>query len=270
MTGHARGPWTALRVAEDDGIVTVTLDRPDRLNALSPEMFEELPHVVRRLDADPSVRAVVLTGAGRGFCAGMDLADAAQLPARGAADLVRAQEGWGQATLALRETSVPVIAAVNGPAAGAGFSLALAADIRIASTTARFNAAFIRIGLTGGDVGSSWLLPRIVGLGAAYELLLTGRVVDAPEAARIGLVNSVVEPEALLPTAIGLARQIAANSPLGVRLTKQVVQSNVAAPSLRAAMELENRNQVLTMQTADMAEAVAAFLEKRAPRFRDR
>lgn len=260
--------WTTLDISYDDGVATVVLDRPERLNALSEAMFDELPRALHQLDADPALRVIVITGSGRGFCAGMDLSDVSALPTRGAPELIRAQEGWGQATLALREISLPVIAAVNGPAAGAGFSLALATDIRIASTTARFNAAFIRVGLTGGDVGSSWLLPRIVGLGQAYEALLTGRLIDAPEALRIGLVNRVVEPDGLLQEATNLAREIAANSPTAVRLTKQVLQTNVDAPSLRAAMALENRNQVLAMTTEDMAEAVDAFLSKRPPRFR--
>ena len=262
--------WSTLRSDRDGDVVILTLHRPERLNALSEAMFAELPQALGEIGRDGTVRAVVLTGAGRGFCAGMDLADASNLPNRPAAELIQAQERWGAATLALRELPVPVIAAVNGPAAGAGFSLALAADIRLASTTARFNAAFIRIGLTGGDVGSSWLLPRIVGLGHAYEILLTGRMVDATEAEGIGLVNRVLEPERLVPAAVELAQAIAANSPVGVRLTKQVVQANVDAPSLRAAMELENRNQVLTMQTEDMSEAVTAFLEKRPARFTGR
>jgi enoyl-CoA hydratase/carnithine racemase len=264
------GTWTTLRLERTGDVVVLTMDRPERLNALSEDMFRELPEALAEVGRDDTVRAVVLTGAGRGFCAGMDLADAAVLPTRPAAELVDAQEGWGRATLALRELPVPVIAAVNGPAAGAGFSLALAADIRLASPAARFNAAFIRIGLTGGDVGSSWLLPRIVGLGHAYEILLTGRMIDSSEAERMGLVNRVVAPDELVPAAVELAQAIAANSPLGVRLTKHVVQVNVDAPSLRVAMELENRNQVLMMQTADMAEAVSAFLEKRPPRFTGR
>lgn len=263
-------PWTTLQVTRSDGIVTVTMNRPERLNALSQAMFEELPLAIEAAGADAAVRVVILTGAGRGFCAGMDLADARSLPGRSVSELLRAQEQWGAASLALRETPVPVIAAVNGPAAGAGFSLALAADIRLASTAARFNAAFIRIGLSGGDVGSSWLLPRIVGLGHASELLLTGRIIDASTAANMGLVNRVVEPDQLMPAAQELAREIAANSPTGVRLTKQVLQSNVDAPSLRAAMELENRNQVLSMQTDDMAEAVSAFLDKRPAQFSGR
>jgi enoyl-CoA hydratase/carnithine racemase len=185
-------------------------------------------------------------------------------------EFLRGQETWARAITAFRRLAVPVIAAVNGAAAGAGFSLALAADIRLAAPAARFSAAFIKIGLTGGDCGSSWALPRIVGLGLAYEILLSGRFVDAEEAARIGLVNRVVTEDALLGDALALARQIAANSPLGVRLTKQVVQTNVDAPSLEAAVELENRGQALAGSTQDMAEALRAFNEKRQPVFTGR
>jgi enoyl-CoA hydratase len=164
----------------------------------------------------------------------------------------------------------PVIAAVNGAAAGAGFSLALAADIRLAAPAARFNAAFVKIGLTGGDCGSSWMLPRIVGLGHASDILLTGRFVDADEAARIGLVNRVVPAQDLRQEAIALATSITDNSPLGVRLTKQVVQMNVDAPSLHAALEVENRNQALASRTEDMNEALQAFVERRKPSFSGR
>jgi len=212
----------------------------------------------------------VLTGAGRGFCAGLDLRDAATLPGMTTAMFLDGQERWSRAVTSFRRLPKPVIAAVNGPAAGAGFSLALAADIRIAAPDARFNAAFIKIGLTGGDCGSSWMLPRIVGLGHAYEILLTGRLVEADEAARIGLVNRVVPAEDLLPATLGTAELIAANSPLGVRLTKQMVQVNVDAPSLEAAVELENRNQTLSAGTQDMEEAFMAFREKRPPVFTGR
>jgi enoyl-CoA hydratase len=161
----------------------------------------------------------------------------------------------------------PVIAAVNGAASGAGLGIALAADIRICSTTARFNAAFIRIGLSAGDVGCSWALPRIVGLGRAMEILLTGRFVDADEALRIGLVSAAVAPEELLDRALATAGLIGANSPFGVQLSKEVVHTNVDAPSLAAALELENRTQVLATRSPDMAEALAAFREKRTPVF---
>lgn len=249
------------------GIAVATLNRPDRLNALTFQMFDDLAQLAADTGADDRVRVLVLTGAGRGFCAGLDLADAAALPDMTAARFLEGQERWSKAITAFRRLPKPVIAAVNGPAAGAGFSLALAADLRIAAPTARFNAAFIKIGLTGGDCGSSWMLPRIVGLGHAYEILLTGRQVDADEAARIGLVNRVVPAEDLLASALDTAELIAANSPLGVRLTKQVVQVNVDAPSLEAAVELENRNQTLAAGTQDMTEALIAFREKRPPVF---
>jgi enoyl-CoA hydratase/carnithine racemase len=249
------------------GIAVATLNRPDRLNALTFQMFDELAQLAADIGADDRVRVLVLTGAGRGFCAGLDLRDAATLPDMPAAKFLEGQERWSRAITAFRRLPKPVIAAMNGPAAGAGFSLALAADIRIAAPAARFNAAFIKIGLTGGDCGSSWMLPRIVGLGHAYEILLTGRLVEADEAARIGLVNRVVPAEDLLAAALDTAELIAANSPFGVRLTKQMVQVNVDAPSLEAAVELENRNQTLAAGTEDMVEAVAAFREKRPPVF---
>jgi enoyl-CoA hydratase len=252
------------------GIAVATLNRPDRLNALTFQAFDELLRLATDIAADDGVRVLVLTGAGRGFCAGLDLSDAATLPEMTATRFLEGQETWSRAITSFRRLPKPVIAAVNGAAAGAGFSLALAADIRIAGPAARFNAAFIKIGLTGGDCGSSWMLPRIVGLGLAYEILLTGRLVAADEAARIGLVNGVVPADELLTAALDMADMIAANSPLGVRLTKQMVQVNVDASSLEAAVELENRNQALTAGTQDMAEAYAAFREKRAPAFTGR
>jgi enoyl-CoA hydratase/carnithine racemase len=165
----------------------------------------------------------------------------------------------------------PMIAAVNGPAAGGGLALALACDIRIAAPEARFNVAFVRLGLSGADVGVSWLLPRVVGLGHASEMMLTGRLVEADEALRIGLVNSVAESnDALIDTCLEKAAEIARNSPFGLRLTKQVLELAMDAPSLEAAIALENRNQVLASRTEDMGEAVAAFLQKRDPDFHNR
>lgn len=248
-----------------DGILLVTLSRPDRLNALTFRMFAELRRLCDEVAADEAVRVVVLTGAGRAFCAGLDLDDAATLPDLTTAEMVRGQDSWADAITAFRRLPQPVVAAVNGAAAGAGFSLALAADVRLASPAARFNAAFVKIGLTGGDCGSSWALPRIVGLGHASEILLTGRMVGADEAAAIGLVNRVVAAGELVPAALELAALIAGNSPLGVRLTKQVVQANVDATSLEEAVALENRGQVITSRTEDMAEALRAFREKRLP-----
>ena len=235
------------------GITVATLNRPDRLNAMTFQMFDELARLAAEVGADERTRVLVLTGAGRGFCAGLDLADAATLPEMTAA------------ITSFRRLPKPVIAAVNGPAAGAGFSLALAADIRIAAPTARFNAAFIKIGLTGGDCGSSWMLPRIVGLGHAYEILLTGRLVGADEAARIGLVNRVVPAGATTHTL-----DLYGDGLVAIDVTKQVVQVNVDAPSLEAAVELENRNQTLAAGTQDMTEAMTAFIQKRPAAFTGR
>ncbi|MBC7679569.1 MAG: enoyl-CoA hydratase/isomerase family protein [Pseudorhodobacter sp.] len=253
-----------------EGVAVATLNRPERMNAVTFQMFEEWQALCTEVAADDDVRALVLTGAGRAFCAGLDLADASTLAGMTVPEMMKGQESWADATAAFHRLPKPVIAAVNGAAAGAGFSLALSADIRLASPAARFNAAFVRIGLSGGDCGSSWFLPRVVGLGRAAEILLTGRFVAADEAADIGLVNRVVPADDLLSEAVSLAEQIATNTPLGVMLTKRVLHQNVDAPSLAAALEVENRNQVLTTRTSDMVEALAAFQEKRPARYTGR
>lgn len=250
-----------------EGVLLVTLNRPERLNALTFEMFDELHDLCTSLRTDAGVSAVIFTGAGRGFCAGLDLAAAECLTRMSPYEMLEGQERWARGITSLRNLPKPVIAAVNGPAAGAGFGLALAADIRVVSSAASFHPAFVKIGLTGGDVGVSWLLPRIVGLGHASEILLTGRAVDAQRAVQIGLANVATAPEELLDTAGRLAGEIAAHSAFSMRLTKQVLQTNVDAPSLQAALELENRNQVLATRDPDMAEALSAFREKRPPRF---
>jgi enoyl-CoA hydratase len=206
-------------------------------------------------------------GSGRGFCAGLDLDLAAELPAMPVTHFYALQRRWAAAITALRFTPISVIAAVNGPAAGAGFSAALAADLRVGSEQAKFDAAFVHIGVSGGDCGISWLLPRIVGLGLASEILLTGRFVTADESTRIGLSNRVVPAGELMPAATVIAEQIAANSPFGVALTKEILQTNVDAPSLAAAIELEKRSQALATRTANMTKALAALRETCAPRF---
>jgi enoyl-CoA hydratase/carnithine racemase len=252
------------------GIAVVTLHRPERLNAMTPQMLAELSAVAGELDADHGLRVVVLTGAGRGFCSGYDLEEAAGLAALTPAGMMDRQRAGMRAVLAFRELRQPVIAAINGPAVGGGLSLALAADIRLAADGAILSAAFVRIGMTAGDLGCSWQLPRIVGTGLAAELMLTGRKIDAAEASRIGLVNRVVPGGELMSEAMELAGQIAANSPMGVALTKSALHANAEIPSLRAAMELENRGQVLATRAADMPEALAAFREGRPARFTGR
>jgi enoyl-CoA hydratase len=167
----------------------------------------------------------------------------------------------------LRSLRQPVISAVNGPAAGGGFALALASDVRVCSESARFNVAFVRIGLSGCDIGVSWMLPRLIGASRAFELLLTGRIIDAREAERIGLVLEVVPDGTVVDRALETARLITRNSPIGVWFTKEVMWSNLEIPSLQAGIDIENRNQILASQTEDSREAMMAFLEKRDPSF---
>ena len=269
--GHPDRLYRTLLVEERaPGVTLVTLNRPDRYNAMTAAMFDELEQLAAALADQDDLRVVILTGAGRGFCAGYDLADAAGLPALGALAMLDLQERAGRALLAVRGLRVPVIAAVNGPAAGGGLALALAADIRIAAPGAAFNAAFVRIGLSAGDLGTSWLLTRLIGPAVTSEICFTGRSVPAAEALAIGLVNAVSEPAALTDDALALARAISANSPGGVQLSKRALQANLEAASYAAAIELENRGQALLTRTEDMAEALAALQEKRPPVFTGR
>lgn len=250
-----------------DGVALMTLNRPDRLNAITFQMFDEMHALCDELSADRDCRVLVITGAGRGFCSGLDLDEALTLPDMSPHEMMLGQQHWAGAFAKFHELPQPVIAAVNGPAAGGGLGFALCADIRIASPAATFNAAFVRIGLSAGDVGVSWSLPRVLGLGRAAELMLTGRFVDAEEAERIGLVNRVVVAERLLDEAFETAAAIARNSPFGVTLTKRVLNANVDAGSLTQAIELENRGQTLSTRGADFLEALGAFREKRTPQF---
>ena len=255
------------------GIVVLTLNRPQRLNAMNYDLVRGLYDALDELEADRSCRVIVLTGAGPGFCAGLDLSEGASPPT--AAGLGRAQAGMTvQKMIAglvpkMRSVPQPVIAAVNGAASGGGLALALASDVRVASESARFNVAFIRVGLSGCDIGVSWMLPRLIGASRAFELLLTGRLIDAAEADRIGLVTRVVPDGEVLASALETAELIVGNSPFGVRMTKEVMWSQLEIGSLQAGIDLENRTQVLSSFTGDLAEAMAAFVERRPPTFND-
>jgi enoyl-CoA hydratase/carnithine racemase len=249
------------------GVVVVTLNRPERSNAMTNTMFCELEDMALALNGEDDCRVVILTGAGKAFCAGYDLADADELPGLGALGMLDQQERAARALLSVRSMRVPVIAAVNGAAAGGGLALALAADIRLAAPEARFNAAFVRIGLSAGDLGTSWLLTRLIGPAATSEICFTGRLVDAGEALRLGIVNQVSEPGTVLDQARRLAGAIVSNSPGGVQLSKRALQANLEISSYAAALELENRGQALLTRSADMPEALAAFKEKRQPAF---
>ncbi|WP_106849854.1 enoyl-CoA hydratase/isomerase family protein [Blastococcus sp. Marseille-P5729] len=255
------------------GVRVLRLNRPDRLNTMTHELLTDLHAALDDADASDDVRVVVLTGEGRAFCAGLDLDgyaddfDATPGPVRGG--LARQRE-IASAAENIRDLSKPVIAAVNGPAAGGGLALVLASDIRIASTDAVFSVAFIRAGFSACDIGTSWLLPRIVGAGRAHELMLTGRRFGAEEAERIGMLYRVVQPGDLMDVAMGKADEILRNPPFSVELTKQGMWLALEQPSFHAAVELENRQQILTSLTEDRAEATAAFLEKRDPQYQNR
>lgn len=255
------------------GITRITLNRPEKLNAMTSELVQSLHRTLDEITADHECRVVVLTGAGRGFCAGLDLGGYGASPL--GEGLGRTQAGLAtQKHIAsliphLRSLPQPVIAAVNGPAAGGGFALVLGSDIRLASESAKFNAAFIRIGLSACDIGTSWLLPRLIGAARAQELMLTGRVFDAAEAARIGLVLDAVPGEQLLDVAFAKAEEIMRNTPMGVAMTKEGMWSALEIPGMQAAIDLENRQQIMISATADHQEAMRAFLEKRAPEYRN-
>jgi enoyl-CoA hydratase len=255
------------------GITLLTLDRPERLNAMSRELVADLHTALDDIAADRDCRVVVLTGEGRGFCSGLDLketGDFAREADGGPPAGMRMQQHIATLIPQLRRLPQPVIAAVNGPATGGGLALALACDVRIAAESALFNVAFIRVGLSGCDIGVSYLLPRLIGASRAFELLLTGRMVDAAEADRIGLVLKVVPDAEVLNAALETAELIRANSPFGVWMTKEVMWSNLEAGSLQAAIDLENRTQLLASHTGDLVEAMTAFAEKRPPNFTGR
>lgn len=252
----------------DDGVAVLTMNRPDRANSQTVAMFEEYGEAARAL-RDSGARALVLRGAGeKAFCAGFDLAEIHVIAEMGVREFLAFQETAASGLAALRGLPFPVIAAVHGPAAGGGMSLALAADIRLAAPSAKFALSFVKVGLSAGELGTSWTLSRLVGPGLAAELAFTGRVVEAAEAERIGLVNRVVDDP--VAEAFALAGRIAANSPGGIRLSKRALQRNFEIPSYAAAMELENRGQALLTRAADMPEALAAFRDKRTPNFTGR
>jgi len=252
-----------LRVDVDGPVATITLDRPEALNALTVPVKVALREALERLAVDRAVRAVILTGAGRAFCAGQDLAEREQ-PDAAPLD-VELRERYNPIILALRAMGQPVIAAVNGVAAGAGASIAFACDLRIAAEDARFVLAFGRIGLVP-DSGATWFLPRLVGQARAAELALVGDPISADEALRIGLVSRVVPNDELLPQARALADRIAAGAPMAVALTKGALE-RAASIDLETALEGEAKLQGIAGASADHAEGLAAFREKRAPRF---
>jgi enoyl-CoA hydratase/carnithine racemase len=238
------------------GVAVLQLNRPDRLNAINHVMVAELKQTLAALATDTSINAVVLTGAGRGFCSGIDMREfgpAVPEATAPAIDRLHFQEAMAALPKAIRHIPQPVIAAVNGPCVGGGLALCLAADIRICSAAATFGNAAILLGLSGAEMGMSYFLPRIVGVSVAADWMLTGRTVSAEEADRRGLVSELVEADRLFDRAVEIALHIAQLAPLGVQLTKRAVQVNTDAAGLDSALELENRNQVLSHATEEAA-----------------
>lgn len=251
----------------DGNIGVLRMNRPDRMNSQTVRMFSEYGEAAFAL-RDARLRALILTGTGeRAFCAGFDLDEISVITGMGVREFLKFQETATGGIQAIRHLPFPVIAAVHGPATGGGLALALAADIRLAAPTAKFSAAFVKVGLSMGELGTSYNLSRLIGPAKAAEIGYTARIVLADEAERIGLVNRVVPTESLFDEAVAMARLIARNSPGGVRMSKRAIQRNQEITSYAAALELENRGQALMSRTTDMPEALAAFREKRDPRF---
>ncbi len=257
----------------DTSVRIVRLNRPDRLNALSIDLAVELDEVLATVGADNEARIVVLTGAGRGFCSGLDLKDYGIIPNIDGLSVHRiASRSMGiysQLTRRLRAIPQPVIAAVNGPAFGGGMCLALGADLRIAGASAEFNATGIVNGLTSAEMGAGWILPRLIGSANSNDLLLTGRRIDAAEALRMGLVSRVVDDDALLDEALAMAASMSKYSHHGLEATKQSLWVEQEISSLHAAIEFEDRNQLMAGFTDNLPEAIRAFDQGREPVYLD-
>ncbi|MFH2133348.1 MAG: enoyl-CoA hydratase-related protein [bacterium] len=255
--------------AVEAGIGLLTLNREKRLNAINLDMLDDLYRLFHSLDDQQDIRVIILTGAGRGFCSGADLKDTRLASEEGLKAFVSAsvhleviQKKYSGVIKEMRRISQPIIAAVNGPAAGGGMAMALAADIIMGSPGAKFTPSFINIGLSGGELGTTYFLPRLIGTSRTSEILMTGRTVDAEEAYRIGILCRLVPEEELLPSALETARQMVGKTPLGLRLTKETIRQNLDAPSLENAIELENRNQSILCTAPEFFEAVSRFNKK--------
>ena len=251
------------------GIGLLTLNREDRLNAINLDMLDDLYSFFRSMDDQQEVRVLIITGAGRGFCSGADLKggrisseEGLQAFTSASIHLEVIQKKYCGIIKEMRRIAQPIIAAVNGPAAGGGMSMALAADIIIANPNAQFTPSFINIGLSGGELGTTYFLPKLVGTARASEILMTGRTVDAEEADRIGLLSRLVSEKDLMSAALETARRMVEKTPLGLRLTKETIRQNLNAPSLENALELENRNQSILCTTPEFFEAVTRFNKK--------
>jgi enoyl-CoA hydratase len=250
-------------------VALLRLNRPERLNALTYELVEAIVDAVTTTSADERCRVMIITGNGRGFCAGLDLGgavDRQETQVRSIGVRLSMQEGFAAMARTIRTAPQPVIAAVNGPVAGAGMGMALACDIRLAATSASFHVAAVKIGLSAGECGISYHLPRYLGTARAFEVMLTGRPIPAEEAERFGLVSQLVADGEVVDAALAVAERILGNSPFAIRMTKQIMWRNIEN-DFDEAIELENRTQILATLTEDSKEAMKAFVEKRPPRY---
>ncbi|MFX1574992.1 MAG: enoyl-CoA hydratase/isomerase family protein [Promethearchaeota archaeon] len=276
--------YETIKVDErEDGISILTFNRPKRLNAINLQFTEEILDYLKSLENSLDIRVLILIGEGRAFSSGLDLKDFQNVNKRKIPEeyqkytylltddkikrSVIVQKLISQMMVQLRKIPQPVIAAVKGSAYGGGLTLALAADIRVAGESAKFCNAFVKIGVSGADCGSSYWLPRLIGFSRAAEFMYTGKVIDAKEADKIGLVSKVVSDSNLLSESLNIANQILNKSPLGIILTKDALNINVDASSLEAAIKLENRTQVVCSNSADILEGVSATLEKREAKY---
>jgi enoyl-CoA hydratase/carnithine racemase len=259
---------SVLELKQNGPTLWATLNRPERLNALNRDLIDALRNLFAELYWRRDVRVVVLRGAGPAFCAGLDLKDRREVNVRRTTgEALDSQRRISEIVMAMRRCPQPIVALIDGPAAGGGFALALASDIRVVTPSARMNAAFIRIGLSACDIGVSYFLPRMIGASAASEYMLTGRFIDANKALALGLVSQIVEPDALEAAGQSLVDDLLHATPLGLRLTKEALNHAIDAGSLEAVIAMEDRNQILSSQSEDFDEGVAAFLEKRKPRY---
>ncbi|HEX2088924.1 MAG TPA: enoyl-CoA hydratase family protein [Actinomycetota bacterium] len=262
--------WEHFRFAVEDRVATVTFDRPDRLNALTFEVYADLRDLLAELPNREDVRVVVITGTGRGFCSGGDVHDIiGKLLEMDPRDLLDFTRMTGSVVQRMRECPMPIIAAVNGVAAGAGAVIALAADFRLLARSASFSFLFTKVGLAGGDMGAAYLLPRVIGFGRATELLMLGERVDADRAVEIGLGNEVVDDPQLPERTTELARRLADGPALAFANTKMLLTKELDM-DLAASVELEANTQALLMKSADHAEFYAAFQEGRHPKWTGR
>lgn len=268
--------YDTLSIRQDGPVDWVTLNRPDQQNAFNTQLVDELLRYFDSLYMNKQVRIVVLQGAGKNFCAGLDLKEGSNAYAGDSASSLSTpqiglttQRRISEIIIRMRRCPQPIISLVQGAACGGGFSLALASDIRIAADNAKFNAAYIKIGLGACDIGCSYFLPRLIGVSVASELMLTGRFIKAQRALAVGLVSDVVPQEELPQAAQGFIDEMLLTAPIGLRLTKECLNMSIDAGSLEAVVAMEDRNQILCAQTNDHIEALKAFMQKRPPAFTD-